>query len=240
MTMKNQNKFVMLALVGLTIFSLASCNKDDDPVIENPTIEGLEVGHDNNRTAYPGSDLHLDAEILAPGIIASIKLEIHPGSGEGWTFEQVFIDGYEGLRNASFHEHLDVPADAAVGEYHLHLVVTDKAGNTAEAESHLEIVVDPTLPSIAGFEVDFDAEDGELHVEGDITAPNGIAEITVEIHGGSYEKEFEVPGDYVGNTTFHLHQHFDISDAPAGHYHVHLKVVDQAGKEMEFEEHFDK
>ncbi|MFC3199905.1 hypothetical protein ACFOET_19960 [Parapedobacter deserti] len=28
--------------------------------------------------------------------------------------------------------------------------------------------------------------------------------------------------------------------APAGHYHVRLKVVDQAGKENEFEEHFDK
>ncbi len=240
MKMKKQNKLVALALVGFTFFSLASCNKDDDTIIEKPTIGGLEVGHDNNRTAYPGSDVHVEATILAPGTIANIKLEIHPESGEGWEFEQVFTEGYEGLKNANFHEHIDIPEGAAEGEYHLHLVVTDKAGNIVEAESHLDIIVDPTLPSIEGFEIAFDAADGDLHVEGDITAPGRIAEISVEIHGGGYERAFEVDGDYVGRTTFHLHKHFDISDAPAGHYHVHLKVVDQAGKEVEFEEHFDK
>jgi hypothetical protein len=31
-----------------------------------------------------------------------------------------------------------------------------------------------------------------------------------------------------------------IPTAPAGHYHLHLKVTNQAGKENEFEEHFDK
>jgi len=237
--MKKQNKLTALALVGFTILAFASCNKDED-IIQQPTIEGLEVGHDNNQTAYPGSDLHLDAEILAPGTIASIKLEIHPEAGEGWTFEKVYTTGYAGVKNADFHEHIDVPDDAAVGEYHLHLVVTDNAGNTAEAESHLEIVVDPTLPSIAGFEVEFEAAKGELHVEGDITAKHEIAEISVEVHGGDYEKEFEVDGDYVGKTEFHLHKHFDISDAPAGHYHVHLRIKDQANKEREFEGHFDK
>ena len=238
--MKKQNKLAVLALIGTTVLSLASCNKDDDPIIEKPTIEGLEVGHDNNQTAYPGSDLHLDAAILAPGAIASIKLEIHPEAGEGWEFEEVFTAGYEGLKNADFHEHIDIPADAAEGEYHLHVVVTDKAGNSVEAESHLNIVMDPTLPSIEGFEIAFDAADADLHVEGDVTAPGKIAEISVEIHGGDYEKAFEVDGDYVGQTEFHLHKHFDLSDAPAGHYHVHLKVVDQEGKENEFEEHFDK
>ena len=238
--MNKQNKFVIYILAGLTFFAWSSCNKDEDPDIHKPLVETLEVGHDNNRTAYPGSDLHLDVVIVAPRGIAHINLEIHPESGEGWTFEKVFTEDYEGLRNASFHEHVDVPADALEGEYHLHLTVTDKVGNTAEAESYLEIKVDPTLPSVTGFEVVYDAEDDDLHVEADITASNNIAQITIEIHGGGVEKEYEVGGDYVGQTAFHLHQHFDLTDIPDGHYHVHLKVIDQVGKESEFEDHFNK
>lgn len=238
--MNKQNKRFIYTLFGLALFTWAACNKDEAPGADTPLIETLEVGHDDNRTAHPGSDLHLDAAILAPGGIASITLTIHPENGDGWEFEQVFVEGYEGVRNTDFHEHIDVPADAAEGEYHLHLVVTDKAGNTAEAESHLDLVVDPTLPAVAGFEVEFDAADGDLHVEGDITAPNKLADISVEIHGGDVEKEYEVSGDYVGKSAFHLHQHFDLTDLPDGHYHVHLKIVDQAGKQAEFEGHFDK
>src|SRR5690606_34688622 len=87
-----------------------------------------------------GSDLHLDAAILAPGVIASITLSIHPEGEAGWEFERVYTEGYEGLKNADFHEHIDIPADAVEGEYHLHLTVADKLGNTVEAESHLDIV----------------------------------------------------------------------------------------------------
>lgn len=39
MKMKKQNKFVALALAGFTVFSLASCNKDDDT---DPIKEGIE------------------------------------------------------------------------------------------------------------------------------------------------------------------------------------------------------
>src|SRR5690606_8836994 len=138
--MNKQNKHFIYILFGFVFFAVAACDKDETPRVDKPLIESLEVGHDNDRIAHPGSDLHLDAPILAPGGIASIPLEIHPESGEGWTFEQVFTDGYEGLKNADFHEHIDVPADAAEGEYHLHLTVTDQAGQTAEAESHLDIV----------------------------------------------------------------------------------------------------
>lgn len=136
-----QNKFFSFILIGLTLVTWTACDKDDDgPAVDGPLIETLEVGHDNDRTAHPGSDLHLDAAILAPGTIASITLSIHPEGAEGWEFEQVFTAGYEGLKNADFHEHIDVPATAAEGEYHLHLTVADKAGNTVEEESHLDIV----------------------------------------------------------------------------------------------------
>lgn len=238
--MNQQNKFVIYMLAGFTFFAWTACNKDEGDDIGKPLIETLEVAHDNNRLTYPGSALHLDAAIVAPGGIAHINLEIHPENGEGWTFEKLFTEGYEGLRNASFHEHIDVPAGAEEGEYRLYLTVTDKAGNTAEVESHLEINGNPTLPSVVGFEVAYDAEDSGLHVEGDITASNKIAEITIKVHGGGIEKEYEVRGDYIGKTEFHLHQHFDLTDLPDGHYLVHLNVVDQVGEESEIEDHFNK
>ncbi|WP_262246209.1 DUF4625 domain-containing protein [Parapedobacter soli] len=135
-----RNKFLVYILLGFTFFSWAACDKGGTPTVDKPLIESLEVGHDNDGIAHPGSDLHLDAAILAPGVIARITLSIHPEGETGWTFERVYTEGYEGLKNADFHEHIDIPADAAEGEYHLHLTVVDKAGNTAETESHLDIV----------------------------------------------------------------------------------------------------
>ncbi|MEC3878855.1 DUF4625 domain-containing protein [Parapedobacter sp. 10938] len=140
--MNKQNKHFIYILLGLTLFTWAACSKDESPAVDKPLIESLEVGHDNNRMVRPGGDLHLDAAILAPGGIAHITLEIHPEIGDGWVFEQVFTDGYEGLKNTDFHQHIDVPVDAAEGEYHLHVTVTDQAGQVAEAESHLDITAE--------------------------------------------------------------------------------------------------
>ncbi|MGV3763760.1 DUF4625 domain-containing protein [Parapedobacter sp.] len=145
--MNKQNKFAKYILVGLTLFTWVACDKDEAPVVDEPQIESLEVGRDNNGMVRPGGDLHIDAPILAPGGIANITLGIHPESGDGWTFEQVFTEGYEGLKNADFHEHIDVPAEATEGEYHLHLTVTDQAGQIAEVESHLEITAEADADS---------------------------------------------------------------------------------------------
>jgi len=140
-TINKQNKFFFYFLMGLTIFTWTACDKDDDgTAVDGPLIETLVVGQDNDRTAHPGLDLHLEAAILAPGTIASITLSIHPEGESGWELEKIYTEGYEGLKNVNFHEHIDVPADAEEGEYHLHLTVADQAGNTIETESHLHIV----------------------------------------------------------------------------------------------------
>src|SRR5690606_36256139 len=98
--MNKQNKLFVAILVGFTFLTWAACDKDEAPEVDKPLIEALEVGHDNDRIAHPGSDLHLDAAILAPGVIASIRLSIHPESETGWEFERVYTEGYEGLKNA--------------------------------------------------------------------------------------------------------------------------------------------
>lgn len=235
--MKTTTKIVLAFLVIATAFS--ACKKDEKTPA--PVISGLEIGSNNSKTGYPGNDIHIEGEIIAPGKIASVTVEIHPESGTGWEFEQVYTEGLAGLKNADFHKHIDIPEDAALGSYHVHIKVTDQNGQTTEAESELEIKNDPTLPMVTGFEAEVEDGGAELHLEATINAANRIAKVTVEIHGGSYEEEYEYTDPVmVGTTTYHFHKHIDISAVPAGHYHVHLKVTDQANKEMEFEEHFDK
>ena len=47
---------------------------------------------------------------------------------------------YIGVKNTEFHEHIDIPADAPLGAYHLHFTVTDNEGQTATAKAHLEVI----------------------------------------------------------------------------------------------------
>ncbi|GGH57024.1 hypothetical protein HNQ91_000127 [Filimonas zeae] len=230
-----------LAPVLVASMFVVACSKNDDDAVPAPSITVTELGSDNSKIAFAGSDLHVDATLLAPGGIAGVAVEIHPEGASGWEFDSTYTEGFTGLKNATFHKHIDIPAEAAAGAYHVHFTITDQRGQKAEFEAELEIKVDPTLPTISGFAVATEDGGKELHVEGNIVAQNKIASVTVEVHGSAWEKEFVYNGAaMVGKTTYSLHEHIDISAAPAGHYHVHLKVTDQAGKEKEFEEHFDK
>lgn len=229
-----------ILLLALLFFTLLNACKKDEPILGAPTISGLEVGTSNNKTAYPGNDLHVEAQIEAPGTIAEVKLQINPVSGTGWKFNRTFIEGFSGLKNAEFHEHFDVPIDAAVGMYKLVLTVTDKNGKTTKIESDLNMIIDPTLPSVANLEIDVENAT-EIHLEANIAAPNKIAKVEVEIHGGTFKKETTyTDAAMVGQTTYKMHKHINIAGAPVGHYHVHVKVTDQAGKSIEVEGHFDR
>ncbi|RZM23142.1 MAG: DUF4625 domain-containing protein [Pedobacter sp.] len=235
--MKN-NKLIIALFLFVSVF--AACKKDKIE-LAGPTISGLEVGHENNKTAYPGTDIHIEAAIVAAANIAKVTLEIHPVTDGGWEYKQEYTEGFAGQKNAEFHQHVDVPADAALGMYHIHLSVTDQQGNVTEVESQLEIKFDPTLPIATEFEVGLNTAGNDLHLEASINAVNKIAKVVVEVHGPAWEKEFEfTDAAMVGQTTYNFHKHVNVGAAPAGHYHVHLKIIDQAGKENEFEEHFDK
>jgi hypothetical protein len=235
--MKPNFRLLFLALSIPVLFEACS---DDDEVVPPPSITAVEIGSDNSKIGYAGSDFHIDATINAPGGIANVQVEIHPESGTGWEYDSVYTEGLSGLKNATFHKHIDIPATAAVGHYHLHIIVTDNNGVKEDIEEEIEIKEDATLPSISGLGIELADNSAELHLETTITAPNKIAEVGVEIHG-TWEKEYTyTDAAMVGQTTYDFHQHIDISAAPAGHYHIHFKVVDQAGKEKEFEDHFDK
>lgn len=139
LNMKNLTKFLCLALA---VIALNSCDKKKDtPQPEKPKVVLTEVGHGNNQKAHPGHDLHLEATIDAPALVKRIEVEIHQTGGGTYEIEQTYTSGaFIGVRNATFHKHIDIPADAPLGHYHLHFTVIDQAGQKTVAESGLTLV----------------------------------------------------------------------------------------------------
>lgn len=144
--MKTNYKYMSLIVALLSVLSLGftSCSSDDDEELPaKPVISLTEVGSKNSKHAHPGHDMHLEADVLAEGIIKRIDIEIHQEEGGSDLVELSFTEGkYIDVRNVEFHEHIDIPADAPLGEYHLHFTVTDKHGQQTTAETHIEIVED--------------------------------------------------------------------------------------------------
>jgi hypothetical protein len=140
--------FVILAIAIITM----SCSKDDEAKM--PEILEFELGHNNSKTVRAGSNLHIDAGIIAENRIDVIEIDIHY-EGEhvkslrvaveyhGWEFE-ITYDKFRGLKNTTFHEDIPVPADAKPGEYHFHFKVIDMEGYAASFEDDL-IVLTPEI-----------------------------------------------------------------------------------------------
>jgi len=125
-------------LFAVLAFTFVSCNKDNSAA--KPTVTLTEVGHDNEKHAMQGDDLHLEADIVAEGLIKRIDVELHQESGT-FEIEESFTDGkYIGVKNTTFHEHIEIPETAPLGEYHLHFTVTDQQGQTVMTEAHVQII----------------------------------------------------------------------------------------------------
>ena len=158
--MKSILKPILFAFLTTTL--LISCTDDE---IQPPVISNVEVGavHDEDHSdedhsgedehadegiAHPGESMHIGADILAFARIESITVDIHsdeitPDAGEvAWEFEEVYTDLKYQVLNAELHEDIVVPANAALGEYHVYIIVTDEVENSTTAEAHFDLVVE--------------------------------------------------------------------------------------------------
>lgn len=150
--MRNLIKFLFVFLALSVV--VASCKDDDEDL--TPVISNLEVGHNhdnaassNDHVGHLGEDLHVEASILAKNKIAKIVVTIHEeGHHEHattkaetieWEVNTTYTDKYAGQINATFHEHIDIPANAEAGDYHFHIKVVDQAGLSTEEEVELKI-----------------------------------------------------------------------------------------------------
>jgi hypothetical protein len=236
--MTKQTLFSTTLLLGLFTFIFSSCGSDD-PVAAKPTIALTEVGAENSKTGVAGHDLHLEGNITAEGLIKSISVTIKSDAKDMSTLNIVYNSGkYIGVKNAEFHEHIDIPADFKAGDYKLTMTVTDNFGQTTEAASDVKIAVaaegapEVTLTSVGEGNSQKAVAGGKLPVSADIKAPKKIAEIEVELHkeGTDYERVFTFKEAYQGLTESKFNEIIMVpADSPAGEYHLHFTVTDAEG-----------
>ncbi len=138
--------------ISIAAVLLVACEKE----ISAPVIKNVEIGLNNTKTAYIGGELHIEADIIAEGKIANIRLVIHheeegaehapkmkiSGSAsqtEEWEVDTIYTGVYANVKNTTFHEHIDIPANAEAGSYHLLLYVTDLEGNQTIFEEEITL-----------------------------------------------------------------------------------------------------
>lgn len=144
--MKTTIRAISSLFVAATLVFFTSCEKDD---ITKPVISDLELGIGNSHVAYAGADLHIQVEVEAVNNIDVIAVEIHQEEGSSDEIEATY-DEFAGLKNTTFHKHVDIPAETPVGTYHVHITVTDQEGyqTTVEEEIEIEGLVDEEAPVI--------------------------------------------------------------------------------------------
>mgnify|MGYP003677478673 CR=1 FL=1 len=233
-----KTNFKLLSFFVLAAVTLSSCSSDDDsPLIEDaPLITNFEYGegssHGDEQVGYKGSDIHLEAEIVAEGTVSSIALDIHahdlePGEDEvEWDFEQIYTDADYLVKNPVFHEHVDVPANIPSGEYHITLTVTDSNGNSTEIEGHIHIM-DAVTTSALSIE---ESVTVDIHAHG-LTVGEGEQE-------WHFEQVYEE--GYHGETSVEFHEHIDVPvTAPVGEYHMVITIEDEEGNTSKIDTHIN-
>ncbi|MFB9053837.1 DUF4625 domain-containing protein [Formosa undariae] len=110
-------------------------------ILDPITLSDIDI----DATAKRGEDIHAEFFVTAVSGIHTISVDIHAhdlevGVGEvEWDYEAEYQDEFHDLTEAEFHKHIDVPATAPVGEYHVLFTIEDENGNIEEYETHIDI-----------------------------------------------------------------------------------------------------
>jgi hypothetical protein len=210
----------LFAIFSVLAILVTSCEKDE---VSAPVISDIELGASNSHTGYIGGDLHIEANILAEGKIANIRVLIHVegeeeksasiiAHTEEWEFDSTYTASYANVKNTTFHEHIDIPGNAVAGAYHFHLYVTDLEGNQTLVEEELAIaapVADGSKPTVtvttapaanAAF-----GKDATISISGKITDTQGLAGVYIALVKESQQLADASVGS--SNTITMLHNH---------------------------------
>lgn len=112
-------------------------------ILDPITLSAVSI----DTTVARGNDFHAEFMINATNGIHNVTVDIHthgitPGAGEiAWHYKEIFSEGFHGLTNVEFHKHIDVPATAPAGSYHMVITVEDEEGNTKKIDRHIEITL---------------------------------------------------------------------------------------------------
>jgi len=217
MNTKVKSLAVCFTFAIMAFFS--SCVKDDEAV-PKPVINGLELGIGNSHVAYIGADLHIESEIIAEGKINKITVEIHQEEGSNNEIEAEYSE-FAGLKNTSFHKHVDIPSTIAAGIYHFHITVTDMEGNstTLEEEITIEELEDTEAPVLNILSAPANGQAfviGEtISISGTVTDNTSLAGLLVAlVYGSDNIADVDVTGT---NTKVIVMLHTHTFDSEASH-----------------------
>jgi hypothetical protein len=208
---------IVFAILISAIIVFSSCDKEEHSA--KPEISLNELGYDNSRIGYVNSDLHIEAEIVAAGNIDKIQVTIHPESEHEekntkheaeWEYDSIYTE-FSGLKNTTFHKHVDIPAEADTGAYHVHIIVTDMEGQQTSVEAELNIIfpTDLTNPVIT---ISSAPTSGQTFTNGESISISGIITDNMAL-GGLYvalvrgDQGLEDSGITDQNTITLLHTH---------------------------------
>ncbi|MBT0607375.1 DUF4625 domain-containing protein [Aequorivita echinoideorum] len=210
--------FKSINIAFLLFLFLLSCSDDDAPAVMPPQIADLEVGLANSREAFIGSDLHLEAAVLAPGLIQTIAVEISSQS-LSWNFQKTWQEEFSGLRNTDFHEHIDISEDAEQGTYTFRIIITDQQGQVVQEEVDLTLlrIEDNVAPTLNMYST---PQNGQQYVEGDVIAVSGMVAdntslsslLIVLVREDEGIPDSEINGNHPNVIVMHNIDHFDALD----------------------------
>lgn len=219
----------------MLLFFAMGCN------YENTGISRLRVGVDGDAESYIGQRLLLQARLSAETGIRYADIEIRPLVDEGWTFTQRYVEKFAGKKRVTFAEDIAVPPTADAGDYQLALRVTDHNDITVSETTTFKLIIDHTVPIATDLDVGINAAGNDLHLETQLTAPEGIKKVRVKIKGDSWDDELIFSGKrVVGQLSHHFHEHVPVGEAPSGNYRVTVWLVDQKDREFQTEGAFTK
>lgn len=226
---------MLMSMFGLT---LTSCSDDDDNNGKgNITIKLEEVGAHNSKEVIVGKDLHVEASAFAENLIKAIKIELKDAGGKVVLTKDYSQTGkYTNVKNAHFHEHIDIPSTLTAGTYTFVFSVTDGGNQVGSSEVKLNVkAVDPDAPKITnlmlGDNTNTAKAGAKIKVKATVEVKSPVKEIELEFHGAE-EYPINITG-YTGKTgTFNVEHEITIpANAKEGTYHVHFTVED--GKDRE-------
>lgn len=247
-------------LAALTI--LAACKDDENGEIVDTTPPSISSVEYNDAVA-PGDELDLEFILEDDIALGEARIDIHDDfddhDHEGGRIMAVpfeytdVIDEMRGETRYVAHIHIDIPADAATGPYHLQINYTDNAGNEGELYIGTFEITDPAVQpqvTITNFGADeelepTEEEDGRLilRLEGTIESrtEGGLDELHITVneehdndHGSRlkdealYDEEWELDGAASFDLST-IDPVIDLTGAEAGHYELRILVRDVAG-----------
>lgn len=265
--MNTKIKTIAVILAALVIIFLNSCKKDDE-LVAKPVISEIELGMGNSHIGVIGSDLHVEAEVTAEAKISKIEVLIHQEeNNDAWTSDSVYTE-FVGLKNTTFHKHIDIPLTVDAGTYCFHFIVTDEDGQQSSIEIEdltiqapsdsvaptITITSSPTdnqffttgqTISISGSVTDDIALDG-MYI-GLVSVDQGLTD--AEVNDGNtitllHNHDFSNPTSYSFSASIVVGDAMDnnITPKPAtwntGDYYIVVKCKDAFGGNWTFSNHY--